>query len=143
VGEDRILNVAMSSSESVTLMKTTPLDPETELVKISLRVRYQRGSVPWTKTLHPSYKLILQDPGTQGDGGYNVGRYLVKPWGDWETHEIVQLYQSQDTGDRIVRLRPHPKALVMKIIVNEGEGSFQFDDFRVQELVTRVTIEHR
>jgi hypothetical protein len=118
------------------------LDPETELVKISFNVRYERGSVPWMKKQHPSHQLILQDPaGTQGDGGYSGGRYLVKLWGDWETHEIVQVYQGQNTG--VVRLRPHPKSLVMKIIVNEEEGSFQFDDFRFQELVTVVTIEHR
>lgn len=143
IGEERILNVAMSSSGTVSLLKTAPLDPETEVVKISFKVRYQRGSVPWTKKQNPSYRLILQEPGTGGDGGYNAGRYLVNPWGSWETHEIVQLYRKHDTDPRVVRLRLLPKALVIKIIVDEGDGSFQFDEFRVQELVTRVMIEHR
>lgn len=143
VGEDRVLNLAMSSSEKVSLLKVAPLDPETELVKISFKVRYQRGSAPWTKQQNPGYQLVLQEPGTPGDGGYNSGRYLVNRWGNWETHEIVQMYKKHDHDDRIVRLRSHPKALVIKIIVDEGDGSFQFDEFRVQELITRTTIEHR
>ena len=143
VGEDRILNVAMSSSERVSLLKTAPLDPETEGVRISFKVRYQRASVPWTRTQGPSYQLTLQDPGTRGDGGYNTGQYLVNPRGDWETHEIVQLYGKPDPRRGAARLRPLPKTLVIRISVDEGDGSLQFDEFRVQEFVTKVTIEHR
>jgi hypothetical protein len=142
VGVDRTLNLAMSSSEKVSVKKTAPLDPETELVKISFKVRYQRGPVPWTPgKRHPMYQLILQDPGTQDDSGYSSGGYLVNPWGNWETHEVVQIYQKP--SQRVVRLRPLPTALVVKIIVDKGDGTFQFDDFRVQEFVTRPVIEHR
>ena len=58
----------------------------------------------------------------------------MNPWGTWETHELVQIYKKP------------PEILVIKIIIDSGEGSdgsLQFDEFRVQELVTRTTIEHR
>jgi hypothetical protein len=142
VGEDKVLNVALSSSERVSLLKTVPLDPETEGVRISFKVRYQRGSIPRTNQQNSLYRLILQEPGTRGDEGYNAGTYLVNLAGGWETHTIVQLYQKHEPGDRNLRLRPLPKALVIKIILDEGDGSFQFDDFRVQEFVTSATIVH-
>lgn len=142
VGEDRILNVAMSSSEKVRLLTVLPLDPETELVKISFKVRYQ-GSVPWTKQQRPSFRIVLQQPGTQGDGGYNVHGFVVNPWGQWETQEMVHLYRRPDPRDRGVRRWPLPIAVVIRIVLDEADGSFQFDEFRVEELITRVTIEHR
>jgi len=74
VGEDRVLNLAMMSAEKVRLLKMAPLDPETELVKISFKVRYQRGSVPWTKQQHPGFDLVLQQPRISGDEGYTSAR---------------------------------------------------------------------
>jgi hypothetical protein len=146
VGEDRILNVAMSSSGKASVLKVVPLDPETEFVKISFKVRHRQDAIAWTKREKPSFQLNLEDPpGTGGVARSAWSRGQVNPQGDWQSHEMVKAYRPLTylPGHAVTVPRTTPSALVVKIIVDEGTGSLQFDDFRVQQIVTRVMIEHR
>jgi hypothetical protein len=141
VEKGKVLNVEMSAREKVNLWKSIRLAQDTEIVKISFRVRFQTTSRGWTKSEPPSYRLNLQEPATYGT--YNSGEYLVSLSGGWETHEVVQMYKTRRPGPESLRLRALPEELVINIQVDEGSGTFQFDDFRVQELVTKLNVDHR
>jgi len=140
IDKGKVLNVEMAPREKVNLWKSIRLAPDTEIVKISFRVKFQPGSQGWTKREPPSYRLNLQEPVTYGT--YNSGEYSVSLSG-WQIHEAVQMYKTRSPGNEFLRLRDLPEELVINIQVDEGSGTFQFGDFRVQELVTRLKVDHR
>lgn len=61
VGEEKILDVELSSEKQVSILKKWPLSPKTEIVRVSFRVRYDRTSRVG-RTLEPG--LNAQPAGT-------------------------------------------------------------------------------
>jgi hypothetical protein len=139
VGEEKILDVELSSEKQVSILKKWPLSPKTEIVRVSFRVRYDPGR-EWDGHLNPVFMLNLQEP--VGYGNYRTGGLAVNPHGNWETEEVVHIYTGGHANPRFTQHRPLPTELVLEIVLRPGYGKFQFDDFRVEELVTATIIQH-
>ena len=138
LGDENILSLKMSPWEKINLWRVWPLAPNTEIVKISYQIKFQG---PWDPKRPQSYWLNLQEPATYGN--YTSGEHYLQPTGSWQTQEVVQMYKNKDPDHEHLPLRELPKELLINIQVSEGEGILQLKDFRVQELVTKVTVEHR
>lgn len=136
--EENILSLKMSPWERINIWRVWPLASDTEMVKISYQLKFQG---PWDPKQPQSYWLNLQEPVTYGN--YSSGEHFLQPTGSWQTQEFVQMYKNKDPGHEHLPLRELPTELLINIQVGEGEGVLQLKDFRVQELVTKVTVEHR
>jgi hypothetical protein len=122
VGEERFWLLNISSEKQIRILKKWPLSPQTEIVRISFKVRCDIGDRESDGHGNPVFMFNLQEP--VGYGNYRTGGLAVNPHGSWETHEVLHIFTGRHANPRFVQQRPLSTELVFEIVPQAGLWQF-------------------
>jgi hypothetical protein len=138
VAEEDVLSIKMSPSEETELSRLWPLASNTEMVKISYQLKFQGR---WDPNGQQFYIFSLQDPLTHGS--YISSKHDLQTTASWQTEHFFRMYKNTSATNEGSRLRDLPKELSINLHVSKAAGTLQLKNFRVEQFLTKVTVEHR
>ncbi|HEY1269306.1 MAG TPA: hypothetical protein VGH16_18755 [Candidatus Binatia bacterium] len=138
VDTEKILNIKLSRWEPVGVRSIMPLQPDTEIVRISFKTKFEGRLNADGQAL---ISLNLQQPIYYGN--YVAGARYVNSNAGWESHELVQVFRTDKPEHKSLPYPTLPEDLVVEIKIGEGTGVLQVKDFTVQELQTYPNPEAR